>query len=68
MFICEAIAASRVTLGAGEGADGPCLAPDLIGEGRSKSAPCNWWLPTWTGLIVRGAPPNAAVSASAITR
>ena len=41
MFICEAIAASRVTLGEGEGAEGPFLAPDLIGEGRSKSAPCS---------------------------
>ena len=33
--MCEASAGSRVGFGAGEGADGPCLAPDLIGDGRS---------------------------------
>ncbi len=68
MRICEAIDGSRVGSCDGAGAEGPILVPDLITEGLSQPPPCTCLLPTCTGLIVRGAPPKASVSASAMIR
>ena len=68
MRICEAIAGSRVGSLLGAGAEGPILVPALITEGLSQPPPWTCWLPTCTGLMVRGAPPKAVVSASAMIR
>ncbi len=68
MRICEAIDGSSVGSCEGAGADGPILVPDLITDGLSQPPPCTCLLPTCTGLIVRGAPPKASVSASAMIR
>jgi len=68
MRICEAIAGSRVGSLLGAGAEGPIRVPALITEGLSQPPPCTCWLPTCTGLIVRGAPPKAVVNASAMIR
>jgi len=39
-----------------------------ITAGVSWPPPCSCWWPTWTWVMVRGAPPKAVVRASAITR
>ena len=47
---------------------GPVLAAAVCIDGRSNDEPRSWVSPSWIGVIVRGAPPNADDIASAMTR